>query len=74
MRYVENQKIKWRGGFVMKVVNEVPNGVTPRAGCVCSEGWKSTRGLWDPFYNCNCDCTGYGDETFNANHHNADIA
>ena len=20
----------------MKVVNEVPNGVTPRAGCVCS--------------------------------------
>ena len=24
----------------MKVVNEVPNGVTPRAGCVCSEGWK----------------------------------
>lgn len=36
------------GGLVMKVVNEVPNGVTPRAGCVCSEGWKSTRGLWDP--------------------------
>ena len=50
----------------MKVVNEVPNGVTPRAGCVCSEGWKSTRGLWDPFYNCNCDCTGHGDATFNA--------
>ena len=24
------------GGLVMKVVNEVPNGVTPRAGCVCS--------------------------------------
>ena len=22
------------GGLVMKVVNEVPNGVTPRAGCV----------------------------------------
>lgn len=62
------------GGLVMKVANEVPNGVTPRAGCVCSEGWKSARGLWDPFYNCNCDCTGHGDATFNANHHNADVA
>lgn len=57
-----------KGGFeVMKVVNETPSGVTPRAGCVCSEGWKSTRGLWQPIYNCNCNCTGHGDTTFNAN-------
>ena len=28
----------------MKVVNEVPNGVTPRAGCVCSEEHKRIVG------------------------------
>ena len=33
------------GGLVMKVVNEVPNGVTPRAGCVCSEGAQEDCGI-----------------------------
>ena len=49
----------------MKVVNETPSGVTPRAGCMCSEGWKSTRGLLQPIYNFNCNCTGHSDTTFN---------
>jgi len=51
----------------MKIVNENSTRVTPRAGCVCSEGWRSTRGLWQPFFNCNCNCTGYGATTFNSN-------
>ena len=54
-------------GFKMKIVNEINTGTTPVAGCVCSEGWKSTRGAWQPFYNCNCNCTGYGTTTFNTN-------
>lgn len=51
----------------MKVVNEISNGVAPRAGCMCSTGWQSTRGKWQPFYNCNCNCNGNGNSTFNAN-------
>ena len=41
----------------MKVVNEIKSGnggVKPKAGCVCSSGWESTRGPWQPIYNCNC--------------------
>lgn len=51
----------------MKIVNEVSNGITPRAGCVCSEGWKSTRGLWQPPISCKCNCTGNGSATSRAN-------
>ncbi len=51
----------------MKVVNENTNRVTPRAGCVCSEGWKSTRGLWQPPISCKCNCTGHGTATSKAN-------
>lgn len=47
----------------MKIVNEVSNGITPRVGCVCSEGWKSTRGLWGPIISCKCNCTGHTIET-----------
>ena len=55
----------------MKIVNEASTGVTPKAGCVCSSGWQSTRGLWHPTYNCNCNCNGYGSTTFNANFNKA---
>lgn len=51
----------------MKIVNEVSNGIAPRAGCVCSEGWKSTRGLWQPPISCKCNCTGNGKDTSVAN-------
>ena len=51
----------------MKVVKENNSGVTPKAGCVCSEGWQNTRGIWGPIWNCKCNCDGYGDATFNAN-------
>lgn len=55
----------------MKVVNETPSGGAQRVGCVCSEGWKSTRGLWGPIISCKCNCTGHGDTTFNANYKKA---
>lgn len=51
----------------MKVVKESKSTAEPKAGCVCSEGWKSTRGI-SGFFVCNCNCTGYGDATFNANY------
>lgn len=57
--------------FKMKVVKEISPKVTPRAGCMCSTGWKSTRGWWQPGHNCNCNCNGYGSTTFNANFYKA---
>lgn len=60
-------KIKRKEELEMKVVNENGSIATPQAGCVCSEGWKSTRGI-SGIILCNCNCTGYGDATFNANY------
>lgn len=54
----------------MKVVNEIKSGnggVKPKAGCVCSSGWESTRGPWQPIYNCNCRCQSGNTTNFNAN-------
>lgn len=57
----------------MKVVRE-PNfeGDKPLAGCVCSSGRNSTRGPWDPIWNCNCSCD-HGDENYNYNFTKADV-
>lgn len=57
----------------MKVVKDLNIGVTPMAGCVCSSGRSKTRGLWDPIWNCNCQCGG-GTTNNNANHAKADNA
>lgn len=51
----------------MKIVKENNSGITPKAGCVCAEGWQSTRGLWQPLFGCNCNCDGYGTDTSSAN-------
>lgn len=54
----------------MKVVNEIKSdngGNSPQAGCVCSSGWKSTRGPWQPWHNCNCSCQSGNTTNFNAN-------
>lgn len=54
----------------MKVVNEIKSssgGNSPQAGCVCSSGWKNTRGLWQPKFNCNCSCQSGNTKNFNAN-------
>lgn len=56
----------------MKIVNDKSSGITPYAGCVCSDGRDKTRGLWDPFWNCNCQCS-FGDTNYNANHNKADL-
>lgn len=58
----------------MKVVNDLKTneGVT-RAGCVCSDGQAKTRGLFDPFWSCKCQCAG-GTTNNNANHYKADRA
>lgn len=56
----------------MKIVKDLKiDGVKPMAGCTCSSGYTSTRGPWDPIWNCNCSCD-YGTENFNANHSRAD--
>ena len=58
----------------MKVVDDGNvNGGQTRAGCVCSSGQAKTRGLWDPLWNCNCQCSG-GTTNNNANHAKADRA
>lgn len=52
----------------MKVVNEIRNNkVMPTSGCVCSSGWKSTRGPWQPIWNCNCNCQSGNTDNHNAN-------
>lgn len=56
----------------MKVVNEIyaagdGGTASPKAGCVCHSGWQSTRGPWQPFYNCNCNCIEGNTKNFNAN-------
>ena len=40
----------------MKIINDSTGKAEPKAGCVCTSGWKSTRGLWQPIWNCNCQC------------------
>lgn len=55
----------------MKVVDELKVGGRLRAGCTCSEGRTKTRGLWDPFWNCNCQCS-KGNDNYNANNGKAD--
>lgn len=54
----------------MKVVNEINSGNggnETKAGCVCYSGWKSTRGPWQPFWNCNCNCQPGNTTNNNAN-------
>lgn len=52
----------------MKIISEIRNGdITPQAGCVCTSGWKSTRGPWQPFRNCNCSCRKGNTRNFNSN-------
>ncbi|GEM_PF-2442912 len=43
----------------MKVINETKSntgGTEPKAGCVCASGWKNTRGSWNPWFSCHCNC------------------
>ena len=56
----------------MKIVNDKGSGITPYAGCVCSEGRDKTRGLWDPVFNCNCQCS-YGNDNDASNDKKADV-
>ena len=53
------------------LISELNVGGMLRAGCTCSEGRTKTRGLWDPFWNCNCQCS-HGTSNSNANHYKAD--
>ena len=55
----------------MKLISELNVGGMLRAGCTCSEGRTKSRGLWDPFWNCNCQCS-HGTSNSNANHYKAD--
>lgn len=52
----------------MKIINDsTGTPVLRRAGCVCDSGWKSTRGPWQPFWNCNCSRIKGNTENNNAN-------
>lgn len=55
----------------MRIIDDIQvKGIQPKAGCVCSSGRTSTRGPWDPIWNCNCSCDN-GTENYNANHSKA---
>ena len=56
----------------MKIVNDFSTGDTPQAGCVCYSGYKSTRGWWHPFFECNCNCKKGHKANKKANHKKAD--
>ncbi len=58
----------------MKVVADVKVGITPTAGCVCSDGSAKTRGIFDPIWSCKCQCTPGAITTNNANSYKADRA
>lgn len=51
----------------MKVINDSTGRAEPMAGCVCAGGWKSTRGPWQPIWNCNCQCIKGNTRNNNAN-------
>lgn len=60
-------------GLGMKLIKDidVKKDNSLRAGCVCSSGRTSTRGPWDPIYNCNCSCD-HGTKNYNRNFGKAD--
>ena len=51
----------------MKIINDSTGKAEPKAGCVCTSGWKSTRGMWQPIWNCNCQCIHGNTRNNNAN-------
>ena len=46
-------------------------GIEPKAGCVCASGWKNTRGSWNPWFSCHCNCISGNDANKKANYKKA---
>lgn len=58
----------------MKVLNETKSntgGIEPKAGCVCASDWKNTRGSWNPWFSCHCNCISGNDANKKANYKKA---